>query len=103
LGVSDGPVVSERAALEMAAGAARIFDAEVGLSLTGVAGPDEQDGQPVGTIWIGLSGAEVGGDTAHLIRLGRYGGGDRDQIRQIASISALDLLRRSILAGSIQP
>lgn len=99
LGVSDGPVVSERAAIEMAAGAARIFDAEAGLSLTGVAGPDDQDGQPVGTVWIGLAGAEVGGDRAHLIRLGRYGGGDRDQIRQIASISALDLLRRSILDG----
>jgi nicotinamide-nucleotide amidase len=96
LGVAGGPVVSEQAALEMAAGAARVLGADVGLSLTGVAGPTEQEGQPVGTVWVGLS---VAGDaSAHLLRLGRYGGGDREQIRQIATISSLDLLRRR-LAG----
>lgn len=97
LGVSEGPVVSETAALEMAAGAASAFDATVGLSLTGVAGPTPQDDQPVGTVWIGLAGAAAGGQSAHLLQLGRYGGGDREQIRQIATISALDLLRRRLL------
>ncbi len=100
LGVSDGPVVSEEAAIEMAVGVAKLFGAEVGLSLTGVAGPASQDGQPVGTVWIGLSAAAMGGESAHLIRLGRYGGGDREQIRQIAAISALDLLRRRLI-GSV--
>ncbi len=100
LGVSDGPVVSEEAAVAMAVGVARTFDADVGLSLTGVAGPASQDGQAVGTVWIGLSGSAIGGDTAHLLRLGRYGGGDREQIRQIAAISALDLLRRRLI-GSV--
>jgi nicotinamide-nucleotide amidase len=99
LGVSAGPVVSESAALEMAAGAARVLGADVGLSLTGVAGPDEQDGQPVGSVWVGVSGDAVGGPSATLLRLGRYGGGDREQIRQIADISALDLLRRRLLDG----
>jgi nicotinamide-nucleotide amidase len=96
LGVSDGPVVSENAAVEMAAGAARVLGADVGLSLTGVAGPDEQDGQPVGTVWVGLRGV-AGGEGASLLRLGRIGGGDREQIRQIATISALDLLRRRLI------
>jgi nicotinamide-nucleotide amidase len=99
LGVSDGPVVSEQAAVEMAAGAARALGADVGLALTGVAGPTEQDGQPVGTVWVGLSGEAVGGGGAHLLRLGRVGGGDREQIRQIATISALDLVRRRLLGG----
>jgi competence/damage-inducible protein CinA-like protein len=99
LGVSAGPVVSESAALEMAAGAARVLGADVGLSLTGVAGPDEQDGQPVGSVWVGVTGDAVGGPSATLLRLGRYGGGDREQIRQIADISALDLLRRRLLDG----
>lgn len=95
LGVGEGPVVSEEAALAMAARAASVLGAEVGLALTGVAGPTEQDGQPVGTVWVGLS---VSGSTdAQLLRLGRYGGGDREQIRQIAIISALDLLRRRLL------
>ena len=98
LGVSDGPVVSESAALEMASGAARVLGADVGLALTGVAGPQEQDGQPAGTVWVGLHGAP-GGDAAVLLRLGRFGGGDREQIRQIATISALDMLRRRLLEG----
>ena len=51
----DGPVVSEEAAIAMAEGACRVLDADVGLALTGVAGPTEQDGQPVGTLFVGLS------------------------------------------------
>jgi PncC family amidohydrolase len=97
LGVSEGPVVSESAATEMAEGARRVLGCDIALSLTGVAGPTEQDGQPVGTVWIGLAGDAVGGTGATLLRLGRYGGGDREQIRQIANISALDLLRHRLL------
>ena len=75
----------------MAAGAAAALGADVGLALTGVAGPTEQDGQPVGTVWVGL--AIDGASHAQLLRTV---GGDRDQIRQIATISALDLLRRQL-------
>jgi nicotinamide-nucleotide amidase len=94
LGVGAGPVVSESAAEEMAAGAAKALGAEVGLALTGVAGPAEQEGQPVGTVWVGLA---IGGEVeAGVFRLT----GDRDQVRQIATISALDLLRRRLLDGA---
>lgn len=92
LGVGDSPAVSEETAREMAAGAAAALGADVGLSLTGVAGPTEQDGQPVGTVWIGLHTSD-GADQSRLMRLA----GDRDQIRQIATISALDWLRRTLL------
>ncbi len=91
LAVGDGPVVSDTAAEEMAMGAVAALDADVGLALTGVAGPTEQDGQPVGTVWVGL--AVDGRPEAHRLRLV----GERDQIRQIATISALDLLRRRLL------
>jgi nicotinamide-nucleotide amidase len=97
LGVGDGPVVSDIAALEMATGAVAALDADVGLALTGVAGPTEQEGQPVGTVWVGL--VVDGEPEAHLLRLA----GDRDQIRQIATISALDLLRRRLLNGPDGP
>ncbi len=45
LGVSRGPVVGEKAAIQMAEGAARVLGADVGLAVTGVAGPTEQDGE----------------------------------------------------------
>jgi nicotinamide-nucleotide amidase len=92
LAVADGPVVSERAAQEMALGAAAALATDVGIGLTGVAGPTEQEGQPVGTVWAGV--ALNGTAQARLFRLG----GDREQIRQIATISALDFLRRLLLS-----
>ncbi len=91
LGVGDGPAVSESTAREMAAGAATALDADVGLSFTGVAGPTDADGQPVGTVWVGV--AYDGATDARLLRLS----GGREQIRQIAAISGLDLLRRRLL------
>jgi nicotinamide-nucleotide amidase len=92
LGVGDSPAVSEETALEMASGAAAALGADVGLSLTGVAGPAEQDGQPVGTVWVGMY-LPPSRNEARLLRLF----GDREQIRQIATISALDWLRRSLI------
>lgn len=91
LGVTDGPVVSEPTAVEMAEGARRVLGADVGLALTGVAGPSEQDGVPVGTLCVGIATAE--GATARTVRLP----GQRDPMRQLAVISALDLLRRHLL------
>ena len=91
LGVGDGPVVSAEAAGEMAAGAARLLGADVGLSVTGVAGPTQQDGQPVGTVWVGIAGlGEVRTDRLRL-------SGDRDQVRQLTVIHASDRLRRALL------
>jgi PncC family amidohydrolase len=55
LAVSPGPVISRRCALEMAGGVARRFEVDAALSLTGVAGPETQEGQPVGTVWVGWS------------------------------------------------
>src|SRR5829696_10185734 len=49
LEVSSGPVVNEPAAIEMAEGVQRLLGADVGLSLTGVAGPAAQDDVPVAT------------------------------------------------------
>jgi nicotinamide-nucleotide amidase len=91
LGVPRGPVVSEAAAAAMAAGARRVLGADIGLALTGVAGPAEQEGVPVGTICIGLAFADRE-PMATTVRLP----GQREQIRQFAVISALDLLRRRL-------
>jgi len=93
LGVPEGPVVSEAAAAAMARGAQRVLRSHVALSLTGVAGPTEQDGQPVGTLCVGIAI----GDDVHTRTLRMPG--QRDQMRQMSVISALDLLRRTLLAS----
>ena len=54
LGVPEGPVVSEAAAIAMAQGVRRVTRADVGLGITGVAGPDDQEGVAPGTIFVGL-------------------------------------------------
>ena len=92
LGVPEGPVVSAAAAEAMAAGARRVLGADVGLALTGVAGPAEQDGQPVGTVFVGLALGDAPPIAVHL-RLP----GERRTVRELAVISALDLLRRRLL------
>ncbi|HEY1465767.1 MAG TPA: competence/damage-inducible protein A [Acidimicrobiales bacterium] len=91
LGVPEGPVVSEEAARSMAEGARRVLGADVGLAITGVAGPDPQDGQAPGTVYVGLA---LPGQPTEGVALSVPG--DRDRIRQYATISALDLLRRRL-------
>jgi nicotinamide-nucleotide amidase len=87
LGVDPGPVVSEEAALQMAEGARTCLGSDLGLALTGVAGPTEQDTMPVGTLCVGISGPR--GSMTRTLRLP----GQREQMRQFSVISALDLLR----------
>jgi nicotinamide-nucleotide amidase len=91
LGVPEGPVVTEEAARAMAEGACRVLGSDVGLSITGVAGPHEQDGQPPGTVYAGL--ARTGHETEVMAFTVP---GDRSRVRQYATISALDLVRRSL-------
>ena len=55
LGVTAERVVSQEAAEQMAQGAQRVLGADAGIAATGVAGPDEQDDQPVGTVWFALA------------------------------------------------
>jgi competence/damage-inducible protein CinA-like protein len=93
LGVTPGPVISEEAALEMAEGACRVLGADLGLALTGVAGPDRQDDVPVGTVCMAVVGH--GADRAITLRLRQTA--SREQIRQLSVINALDLVRRFLL------
>jgi nicotinamide-nucleotide amidase len=91
LGVPPGPVVNEETAMAMAVGARRVLRADVGLALTGVAGPTEQEGVPVGTLCIGYAlGEELAARTVRLP-------GQREQMRELSVISALDVLRRRLL------
>ena len=55
LTVPPGPVVNAQAAAAMADGVRRLLRADVAVALTGAAGPDGQDGQPPGTVFLALS------------------------------------------------
>ena len=92
LDVDLGPVVSEKAAVQMAIGAQEVLNADLTLALTGVAGPDEQDGQPVGTLCIGVAFPD-GTTASTTARLP----GQRDQMRQMSVITALSFLRGLLL------
>jgi nicotinamide-nucleotide amidase len=92
LHIAASEVVSAAAASEMATAVRSLFGAGVGLATTGVAGPDPQEGHPPGTVFVGLALGEAPAEAIEL-RLP----GEREQVRQLGVISALDLLRRRLL------
>jgi nicotinamide-nucleotide amidase len=91
LDVPEGPVVTGEAAAAMASGVRRLLGADVGLGVTGVAGPDDLEGQPPGTVYLA---AVVGDGDPVTVRASLPG--DRQRVRQFACISLLDFLRRTL-------
>lgn len=98
LGVPEGPVVSAEAAAAMAAGARRVLGADVGVAVTGVAGPDPQEGRDPGTVYVGLDLGPVDGAGPSAFEVALFGG--RQQIRQFSVITAMSALRNRILEAS---
>jgi len=91
LGVPDGPVVGEAAVEAMAIGVCRLLGADASVAVTGVAGPDPQDGQEPGTVWM----ATCVDGVVESVRV-RWPF-DRTRIRQFTVISVLDALRLRLL------
>ena len=79
--------VSEQTAVAMAQGVRERLGSTYGLALTGVAGPDPQEGHPPGTLYVAAAGPD--GVRARAVRLP----GDRTRVRLLAVTAALDLLR----------
>jgi nicotinamide-nucleotide amidase len=87
--------VSEEVAQAMAAGAARAAGADLGLGITGVAGPDGGTPEkPVGLVFLALSGA-----LGERVRRAHFPGG-RERVRFQATQLALEMLRRALLGLS---
>ncbi len=84
--------VDPEVALAMAAGARRLLGADVGLSCTGVAGPDPADGNPVGTVFVAVSLEAV----ARVRPLSLFG--SREEIRA-ATVAELLGLAEEIVQG----
>lgn len=92
LSVPDGPVVSVEAAAAMALGVRTVVGSDVGVAVTGVAGPDPQEGKPPGTVCMAVALSEHDVFPVEV----RLPGG-RAQVREFTVISVLDLLRRRLL------
>ena len=85
--------VSEQVALQMAAGVRERTGANVGVSVTGIAGPGGGTPEkPVGLIWVGVHASDAKARRFHV-------GGDRGEIRQRAAQAALEMVRRALSKG----
>jgi nicotinamide-nucleotide amidase len=83
--------VSEASAQAMARAIREKLGADIGVSTTGVAGPEKQDGVDVGTVFVAVSGPD--GEVSREVHLP----GDRSTIRAMAATAALNLLRLYLL------
>ncbi|HFH9393811.1 TPA: competence/damage-inducible protein A [Streptococcus agalactiae] len=85
-------VVSHFTAEAMAQQARQLLKADFGIGLTGVAGPDELEGYPAGTVFIGIATPE--GVSSIKVSIG---GKSRSDVRHISTLHAFDLVRRALL------
>lgn len=86
IGVTAPLVVSAECAEQMALGVRGLLGVDWAVATTGVAGPEEQDGQPVGTVYVGIAGPN--GAVVRRLALA----GSRAEIRAAACHGALEAL-----------
>jgi nicotinamide-nucleotide amidase len=85
--------VSEQVALQMASGIRERTGADVGVSVTGIAGPGGGTPEkPVGLVWIAVHSSEAKARRFHVV-------GDRAEIRQRAAQAAMEMVRRALANG----
>lgn len=90
LGVDRGPVVSAKAARQLAAGVRELLGADAAVAVTGAGGPDPQDGQPVGTVFIGYSTVDGERVEEHHFE------GDPEHVVAATTVAALRMLLTGI-------
>lgn len=87
-------VVSKATAIWMAKQARQKMQTDIAVSFTGVAGPDELEGQPAGTVWIGIAYR----DDEPEAYLYHFTNG-RQQVRARSVMAGLDLIRQKLAAN----
>jgi len=89
LGLPEGPVITDEASILMATGVRMLLDTDIGVAITGVAGPEPEEDQAVGTVFVGVASA----NGAHSLRLSLSG--DPDEVRRDAAERAFDQLEQA--------
>lgn len=89
--IIENGVVSEATAKGMAERTRIKMDTDFGVSFTGVAGPDTLEGNPAGTVWIGISqrGRQTAAFEYHFY-------GDRDAVRVRSVLAGFDLINKKL-------
>jgi nicotinamide-nucleotide amidase len=91
LGVTRGPVVTDRCAREMAEGVRTLLGADVAVGITGVGGPGPDEGCPPGTVHLAVAGTD-GVESRHVVLEG-----DPTEVVDAATTLALDELVRALV------
>ena len=86
--IDEHGTVSYECAEAMAEGVRRIMGSDYSFSITGVAGPDEDEGKPVGTVYIGFAGKDRESESIVL----RFTSWGRASVRRRAAAAAFILL-----------
>lgn len=90
LGVTPGPVVTDRCANELATGVAKVLEADAAVSTTGVGGPDPEEGEEPGTVYLGV--VAPGYADCRRVELE----GSPDEVVELATEEALALLLHAL-------
>lgn len=91
--VAEHGVVSAPCAAAMARGVRELLGTDWAVSTTGVAGPDSQEGKPVGRVYVGVDGPA--GTTTHELDLD----GERAQVREEAVRHAVEAVLHQLQRG----
>ncbi|TCC50402.1 CinA family protein [Kribbella pittospori] len=83
LDVNRGPVVTARCAEQMARGVARLTNADFAVAVTGVGGPDPDEGHPAGTVYLAVSSGSHEESAHHEFD------GDPPEVVELATLTAL--------------
>jgi nicotinamide-nucleotide amidase len=87
--------IDPEVALQMARGVRKRWSADVGLATTGVAGPDPQDGHPVGEVYIAVADAK--GDQVRSVDIPQGGTGDQRVLIRYTTVNAIFALAWELL------
>ncbi len=90
--IESNGAVSPETARAMAEAARSLLKADYGLGVTGVAGPDPQEGKPAGTVYVAIAGP-----LGTIDGLGPGWRASREDHKRLAVLAALDLLRRHLM------
>jgi nicotinamide-nucleotide amidase len=92
LNVDRGPVITAKCAHQLATGVAELLGADVAVGITGCGGPDPEEGQPPGTIYVGVATKQGVQVEHHELE----GGDDPDQVLDDATGVALAMLEAAV-------